>query len=437
LGREVNMANDLAPELGRRKRVAWGAFKSVEEVAKKTKNGYDISIFYPAILHLFTATAPAATVADSKPLPRDFQVNVYTLGDGTTLPANADLVSHQRQTSGRNIPITVDGTAKDCSKSAVFSFFVEDVATLLVINVVGAGVEGPDMVLLTSDEPKIANSSSKSVTLKEKIGGQVDLTKEVVFTDKNTITISIDPSAFALLAFPWSMTVKTTAGPCYAQVRVVSPIVVIPGFSSNATTDFPADFPFTSRGSDNRTYAAFRVSSDDVTVEKASFGSSDPAQPWNDVRTLLWVQANLRDASCSYQFVTSIFQMTSSPTVRIEVSGHTQSNFYFQRTFFFSQADKTATTCSGGRLNQFGECVCPAGYTGEFCDEPVCSNGGTRSTSICVCSTGFYGQLCNSQHYLQSNAILFPNGLKKLSENSDLITNTKSPAVCHHDDVSG
>ncbi|VDO95331.1 unnamed protein product [Heligmosomoides polygyrus] len=37
LGREVNMANDLAPELNRRKRAAWGAFKSVEEVAKKTK----------------------------------------------------------------------------------------------------------------------------------------------------------------------------------------------------------------------------------------------------------------------------------------------------------------------------------------------------------------------------------------------------------------
>ncbi|VDO91809.1 unnamed protein product [Heligmosomoides polygyrus] len=38
LGREVNMANDLAPKLSRRKRAAWGAFKSVEEVAKKTKN---------------------------------------------------------------------------------------------------------------------------------------------------------------------------------------------------------------------------------------------------------------------------------------------------------------------------------------------------------------------------------------------------------------
>ncbi|VDP56291.1 unnamed protein product [Heligmosomoides polygyrus] len=36
LGREVNMANDQ-PELSRRKRAAWGAFKSVEEVVKKTK----------------------------------------------------------------------------------------------------------------------------------------------------------------------------------------------------------------------------------------------------------------------------------------------------------------------------------------------------------------------------------------------------------------
>ncbi|EYC43945.1 hypothetical protein Y032_0476g2139 [Ancylostoma ceylanicum] len=38
LGREVNMMNDLAPELGRRKRAAWGAYKSIEEVVKKTKN---------------------------------------------------------------------------------------------------------------------------------------------------------------------------------------------------------------------------------------------------------------------------------------------------------------------------------------------------------------------------------------------------------------
>uniref|UniRef100_A0A0K0D6N4 Reverse transcriptase domain-containing protein n=1 Tax=Angiostrongylus cantonensis TaxID=6313 RepID=A0A0K0D6N4_ANGCA len=38
LGREINMMNDLAPELSRRKRAAWGAFKSIEDVVKKTKN---------------------------------------------------------------------------------------------------------------------------------------------------------------------------------------------------------------------------------------------------------------------------------------------------------------------------------------------------------------------------------------------------------------
>ncbi|XGW34769.1 hypothetical protein V3C99_018637 [Haemonchus contortus] len=32
LGREVNMMNDLAPELSRRKRAAWGAFKNIEGV---------------------------------------------------------------------------------------------------------------------------------------------------------------------------------------------------------------------------------------------------------------------------------------------------------------------------------------------------------------------------------------------------------------------
>ncbi|VDL73982.1 unnamed protein product [Nippostrongylus brasiliensis] len=38
LGREVNMTIDLSPELVRRKRAACGAFKSVEEVVRKTKN---------------------------------------------------------------------------------------------------------------------------------------------------------------------------------------------------------------------------------------------------------------------------------------------------------------------------------------------------------------------------------------------------------------
>ncbi|VDM51676.1 unnamed protein product [Angiostrongylus costaricensis] len=38
LGREINMLNDLAPELSRRKRAAWEAFKAIKDVVKRTKN---------------------------------------------------------------------------------------------------------------------------------------------------------------------------------------------------------------------------------------------------------------------------------------------------------------------------------------------------------------------------------------------------------------
>ncbi|KAK6764546.1 hypothetical protein RB195_024754 [Necator americanus] len=38
LGREINMMNGLTLEQGRRKRAAWGAYKSIEDVVKKTRN---------------------------------------------------------------------------------------------------------------------------------------------------------------------------------------------------------------------------------------------------------------------------------------------------------------------------------------------------------------------------------------------------------------
>uniref|UniRef100_A0A0K0D4A2 Reverse transcriptase domain-containing protein n=1 Tax=Angiostrongylus cantonensis TaxID=6313 RepID=A0A0K0D4A2_ANGCA len=57
LGREINMMNDLAPELSRRKRAAWGAFKSIEDVVKRTKNTRRSA-------HLFDSTVlPALTYA--------------------------------------------------------------------------------------------------------------------------------------------------------------------------------------------------------------------------------------------------------------------------------------------------------------------------------------------------------------------------------------
>uniref|UniRef100_A0A7I4YE67 Reverse transcriptase domain-containing protein n=1 Tax=Haemonchus contortus TaxID=6289 RepID=A0A7I4YE67_HAECO len=57
LGRDVNTMDDLAPELCRGKRAAWGTFKNIEGVVKKTKN-----IWLRA--HLFdTSVLPALTYA--------------------------------------------------------------------------------------------------------------------------------------------------------------------------------------------------------------------------------------------------------------------------------------------------------------------------------------------------------------------------------------
>ncbi|VDM60340.1 unnamed protein product [Angiostrongylus costaricensis] len=36
--REINLMNDSAPELSRKKRTAWRAFKSIEDVVERTKN---------------------------------------------------------------------------------------------------------------------------------------------------------------------------------------------------------------------------------------------------------------------------------------------------------------------------------------------------------------------------------------------------------------
>ncbi|KAK6732755.1 hypothetical protein RB195_016863 [Necator americanus] len=54
-GRELNMMNDVIPELGRRRRAAWGAYKSIEDVVKKTRNARFRA-------HLFNTTVlPALT----------------------------------------------------------------------------------------------------------------------------------------------------------------------------------------------------------------------------------------------------------------------------------------------------------------------------------------------------------------------------------------
>ncbi|KAK6756501.1 hypothetical protein RB195_014735 [Necator americanus] len=54
-GRKKNIKNDLTPELGRRRRAAWGAYKSIEDVVEKTKNTrLRAHLFNPTVLPALT-----------------------------------------------------------------------------------------------------------------------------------------------------------------------------------------------------------------------------------------------------------------------------------------------------------------------------------------------------------------------------------------------
>ncbi|KAK6764594.1 hypothetical protein RB195_024787 [Necator americanus] len=47
--------DDLIPELGRRRRAAWGAYKSIEDVVKKTRNTWSRAhLFNTTVLPTFT-----------------------------------------------------------------------------------------------------------------------------------------------------------------------------------------------------------------------------------------------------------------------------------------------------------------------------------------------------------------------------------------------
>ncbi|KAK6763573.1 hypothetical protein RB195_024047 [Necator americanus] len=72
LGRELNMMNDLTPELGRRRRADWGAYNSVEDVAKKTRNTR-------LCAHLFNTTVlPVLTYASESWAFRKQEENTVT-----------------------------------------------------------------------------------------------------------------------------------------------------------------------------------------------------------------------------------------------------------------------------------------------------------------------------------------------------------------------
>ena len=58
-------------------------------------------------------------------------------------------------------------------------------------------------------------------------------------------------------------------------------------------------------------------------------------------------------------------------------------------------------SCTNGGVCNVGTCVCPDGYTGQYCetkkdpcDDVVCHNGGVCVAGKCTCQTGYEGEYC-------------------------------------------
>ncbi|KAK6763705.1 hypothetical protein RB195_024145 [Necator americanus] len=90
LSRELNMMNDLTPELGKRRRAAWGAYKSIEDVEKKTRNTR-------LRAHLFNTTVlPALTYASETRAFRKQEENAVSVvesaieSDARSIPFHAN-----------------------------------------------------------------------------------------------------------------------------------------------------------------------------------------------------------------------------------------------------------------------------------------------------------------------------------------------------------
>ncbi|XP_045165919.2 wnt inhibitory factor 1-like isoform X2 [Mercenaria mercenaria] len=61
---------------------------------------------------------------------------------------------------------------------------------------------------------------------------------------------------------------------------------------------------------------------------------------------------------------------------------------------------------NNGRCNQIGECECPQGYHGQYCEidmcNPKCENNGTCiSPDMCLCLDGFYGKRCEKGYCVE------------------------------------
>lgn len=215
----------------------------------------------------------------------------------------------------------------------------------------------------------------------------------------------------------WTVTVKGSSS-CYLQVRVNSPLQVIPRFTNDQGQDFGSGTPRVGAGSNAASFITFRIM-DSYNSDSNNFGSSitsvessdtDPEAPWGTTSNFQNNTVFARDpVGCASQFVSPLISWTSTYQKFI-IRGKDGNNNNFQRTFFFNKnankAGKQYPFQFSGCLNNisdcqnnagvdaYGFCQCDANHFGNLCQMRVCQNGGVSAYGVCDCANGYYGDYC-------------------------------------------
>ncbi|CAB3406816.1 unnamed protein product [Caenorhabditis bovis] len=183
----------------------------------------------------------------------------------------------------------------------------------------------------------------------------------------------------------YSISVQGANARCYIRVSEKSQFSVYLGFSPDPSKD---------RYSRDLTYGTYQspvlyVSSDlqsEPSIELQAF-EQGIALYYSD-------RAVKRTSGCQYSyFLHTPFTCTKpgetfTTTTTIATSDVTIMRT--QRAFCTPQI----VCLNGGSLDESGYCVCPDGYTNQFCEDPICQNDGVVNNFICHCQPSFSGNLC-------------------------------------------
>lgn len=361
---------------------------------------YSTLLDLPGIVYLFTATTSGSNIAAVRQR-YGVQVNVIWMGsDLTPVNVNFYYTAIARQSNGRVVTVNpiftaqilaamtptvqenqliLDDAAKDCSAGVTYSFPVGNLATRLTL---------------------VATGTTVSVTVTDEKNNKVDLTNSNTFTDVNTQIRTINTVGHS--GGTWNVVVKSTTN-CFLQVRVNSPLQVIPKFTNDQGDDYGSPTPRAGAGSQSSSYITFRIM-DSYNSDSNNFGSTitaiessntDPETPWATTGNFANTTVLMRDpVGCASQFVTPL--MTWSNTyMKFIVRGLDSNNNQFQRTFFFNKSGAKGDCQNGAGVDTYGFCTCDANHWGNLCQMRRCQNGGVSAYGLCDCPNGYYGDYCD------------------------------------------